>query len=294
MFVTPVLLQAQSVLKDSTIYRLVNAGRTNAVMTEDIVAHNIYCTDKGSDETYNQLWLLKKSGDGWNIQNLFTGQYVQHQDAVYALFTTAVTPITLYVYENSTVSSNYNIVNTSGGNWGMHCDASYNVVPWYSSNDTPGGSEWIFEKVEISIEEFNAARARYDEFNNALNNKDEVIADFTQFFENDECTVLKSEYASMSDDELASAMSKCNSSLIEIAKKIKNNSWGKREKEFRVHTYEPYSNPEHWAEILNTKIYSWLSNPTGIYANTADVVYVFVGKEPKEGSTLEIDAISDC
>ena len=59
MFVTPVLLQAQSVLKDSTIYRLVNAGRTNAVMTEDIGAHNIYCTDKGSDETYNQLWLFK-------------------------------------------------------------------------------------------------------------------------------------------------------------------------------------------------------------------------------------------
>ena len=292
MFATSVLLQAQSVLQDSTIYRLVNAGRTNAVMTEDITAHNIYCTDKGSDETYNQLWLFKKSGDGWNIQNLFTGQYVQHQDATYALFTTAVNPVTLYVYENSTISGNYNIVNASGGNWGMHCDASYNVVPWYSSSNTPGGSEWILEKVEISIEEFNAARAKYDEFNNVLNAKDDIIAGYTQFFENDECTVLKSEYASMSDDELASAMSGCSSSLIDIAKKIKNSSWGNREKEFRVHTYEPYSNPEHWAEILNTKIYSWLSNPTGIYANTADVVYVFVGKEPKEGSTLAIDAIS--
>ena len=292
MFTTSVLLQAQSVLQDSTVYRLVNAGRTNAVMTEDVAAHNIYCTDKGSDETYNQLWLFKKSGDGWNIQNVFTGQYVQHQDATYALFTTAVTPATLYVSENKTISDNYNIVNTLGGNWGMHCDASYNVVPWYSSSDTPGGSEWILEKVAISIEEFNAARAKYDEFNNVLNNKDEVIAGYTQFFENDECTILKSEYQSMSDEELASAMSGCSSSLIEIAKKIKNNSWGKREKEFRVHTYEPYSNPEHWAEILNTKIYSWLSNPTGIYANTADVVYVFVGKEPKEGSTLAIDAIS--
>ena len=75
--------------------------------------------------------------------------------------------------------------------------------------------------------------------------------------------LTQDEYKTMSDDELASAMSGCSSSLIDIAKKIKNSSWGNREKEFRVHTYEPYSNPEHWAEILNTKIYSWLSNPTG-------------------------------
>ena len=292
MLVASVSLQAQSFPQDNAVYRLVNAGRTNAVMTEDVAAHNIYCTDKGSDDSYNQLWLFKKSGNGWNIQNVFTGQYVQQQSTTYALFTTATTPVTLYVSENSTIAGNYNIVNASGGNWGMHCDASYNVVPWYSGSNTPGGSEWVLESVEISIEEFNAARAKYDEFNNTLSNKDEVIAGFTKFFENDECTVLKSEYAAMSDDELAAAMSGCSATLIEIAKKIKNDSWAAREKEFRVHTYEPYSNPEHWAEILNTKIYSWLSNPTGIYANTADVVYVFVGKEPKQGSTLEIDAIS--
>ncbi len=285
-------LQAQSFPQDSTVYRLVNAGRTNAVMTEDVAAHNIYCADKGGDDSYNQLWLFKKNGSGWNIQNVFTGQYVQNQNTTYALFTTAATPVTLYVSENSTISGKYNIVNSSGGNWGMHCDASYNVVPWYSGSETPGGSEWILEKVEISIDEFNEARKKYDEFNGVLNNKDEIIANFTRFFENDECTTLKNEYISMSDEELESAMSGCGSTLVEIAKKIKNNSWGNREKEFRVHTYEPYSNPDHWAEIINTKMYSWLSNPTGIYANTADVVYVFVGKEPKEGSTLEIDAIS--
>ena len=285
-------LQAQSFPQDSTVYRLVNAGRTNAVMTEDIALHNIYCTDKGSNDSYNQLWLFTKSGTGWNIQNVFTGQYVQYQSTTYALFTTAVTPVTLYVSENSTISGNYNIVNSSGGNWGMHCDASYNVVPWYSGSNTAGGSEWLLEEVEISIDEFNEARREYDEFNGILNNKDEVIANFTRFFENDECTVLKSEYASMSDEELSESMNGCSATLIEVAKKIKNGSWGSREEEFRVHTYEPYSNPDHWAEIINTKMYSWLGNPTGIYANTADVVYVFVGKEPKEGSTLEIDAIS--
>ena len=61
MLVASVSLQAQSLPQDSAVYRLVNAGRTNAVMTEDVAAHNIYCTDKGSDESYNQLWMFTKS-----------------------------------------------------------------------------------------------------------------------------------------------------------------------------------------------------------------------------------------
>lgn len=285
-------LHAQSIPTDSAIYRLVNAGRENAVMTEDISAHNIYCTAKGDDKSYNQLWMFHKNGTGWSIQNVFTGQYVQNQSATYALFTTAATTNTLYVSENSTIPGNYNIVNTSGGNWGMHCDAAYDVVPWYSGSNTAGGSEWIFEKVEMSNEELNEVRKRYDEFNNSIKNQEAIKAAYTQIFEDDLCTVLKSEYKEMSDEQLAEALSSCSSTLINAAIKIKNDSWAAREKEFRVHKYEPYSNPEYWAEKLNIRIYSWLSNPTGIYANTCDVVYVFVGKEIKDGATLMIDAIA--
>ena len=133
-------LHAQSIPTDSAIYRLVNAGRENAVMTEDISVHNIYCTSKGDDKSYNQLWMFHKNGTGWSIQNVFTGQYVQNQSTTYALFTTAATTNTLYVSENSTIPGKYNIVNTSGGNWGMHCDAAYDVVPWYSGSNTAGGS----------------------------------------------------------------------------------------------------------------------------------------------------------
>ncbi len=292
LFAAVLSLHAQVIPEENAVYRLVNAGRTNAVMTEDITAHNIYCTDKGDDDSYNQLWQFKKSGEGWNIQNVNTGYYVQHQSTVYALFTTDTVAKVLYVSENSTIADKYNIVNSKGGNFGMHCDAAYDVVPWYSGSETPGGSEWIFEKVEISEEKIAEIRAKYNEFNNVLANKDKVIAGYTKFFEDDLCTTLKSEYSTMSDEELEAAMSECNSTLIAIAKKIKNNSWAAREKEFRIHTYEPYSNPDYWATKINIRKYSWLNNPTGIYANTGDVVYVFVGAEIAEGSTLEIDAIT--
>ena len=60
----------------------------------------------------------------------------------------------MYVSKNNGFSIEcYNIVNTSGATWGMHCNASYNVVPWYSAVDRFEGSEWIFEKVEISDDE---------------------------------------------------------------------------------------------------------------------------------------------
>ncbi|MBQ7362019.1 MAG: M60 family metallopeptidase [Bacteroidaceae bacterium] len=286
------LMQAQSIPVDSAIYRLVNAYRTNAVMTEDISAHNIYCTAKGDSNSYNQLWMFIKNGTGWNIQNVFTGQYIQNQSETYALFTTASTPKMLYVSENSTIAGNYNIVNSNGGNWGMHCDAAYDVVPWYSGSNTAGGSEWLFEKVEMTKEELNAARQRYNEFNNTLTNQEAIKNAYTQIFEDELCTVLKSEYQAMSDEALSEALSSCGSTLVNAAIKIKNNAWEKREKEFRIHTYEPYSDPEYWAKKLNIRIYTWLNNPTGIYANTCDVVYVFVGKDIKEGSTLKIDAVT--
>ena len=129
LFAAVLSLHAQIVPEENAVYRLVNAGRTNAVMTEDITAHNIYCTDKGGDESYNQLWQFKKNGEAWNIQNVNTGYYVQNQSTVYALFTTATTAKNFYVSENSKVSGKYNIVNTKGGNFGMHCDAAYDVVP---------------------------------------------------------------------------------------------------------------------------------------------------------------------
>ena len=293
LFAAVLSLHAQIIPEENAVYRLVNAGRTNAVMTEDITAHNIYCTDNGGDESYNQLWQFKKSGQGWNIQNVNTGYYVQNQSTVYALFTTATTPKVFYVSQNSTIAGKYNIVNTNGGNFGMHCDAAYDVVPWYSGTDnTPGGSEWIFEKVELSEEKITEIRAKYNEFNDVIVNKDKVISAYTKLFEDDLCTTLKSEYASMSDAELEAAMSDCNSTLVAAAKKIKNDSWATREKEFRVHTYEPYSNPDYWATKINIRKYSWLNNPTGIYANTGDVVYVFVGADIPTGATLQIDAIT--
>ena len=43
-------------------------------------------------------------------------------------------------------------------------------------------------------------RKRYDEFNNSIKNQEAIKAAYTQIFEDDLCTVLKSEYKEMSDE----------------------------------------------------------------------------------------------
>ena len=285
-------LQAQTFPEEGAVYRLVNTYRENAMLAEDYGLNELLCMAK-KDGDYRQLWKFTMSGDGWNIQNIFTGRYVQNEEDNSKRFVTAVEPAILYVSRNTGFDIEcYNIVNTSGARWGVHCAGDYNVVPWHSAVDRFEGSEWTYEKVKIADEEIAAARAKYDTFNNIRSNKDSVEALLSKYFEDESYSVLRSEYLSMSDEELKATLAPCGDVITNIALKVKNNTWAAREKEFRVHTYEPYSNPDHWTNTLKISPYSFLNNPTGICGSDGDILYIFVGKEPKEGSTLQLDAVT--
>jgi len=285
-------LQAQNFPEDGAVYRLVNTFREDAILAEDYGLNELYCMAK-KDGDCRQLWKFIKSGDGWNIQNIFTGRYVQNEEDNGSRFSTAEAPATLYVARNNGFTIEcYNIVNTPGARWGIHCAGDYNVVPWHSAVDRFEGSEWTYEKVEISDEEIAAARAQYNTFDDIRDNIDSVTVIMSKYFEDESCSKLKSEYQSMSDDELKEAFKICGEVITNIALKVKNDTWAPREKEFRVHTYEPYSNPDHWTSILKISPYSFLNNPTGICGSDGDVLYIFVGREPKEGSILQLDAVT--
>ena len=100
------------------------------------------------------------------------------------------------------------------------------------------------------------------------------------------CASRHSKYASLTDAELREAMSGYSDELIAVALKIKNNNWKEYEKEFRIHTYEPYSDVDVWASRLIMTQYSYLSNPTGIYGNSGDLIYVFVGEDIPEDNLI--------
>ena len=291
ILVSVIFVQAQEFPQDGATYRIINTVRNNAVLVENYLTNEL--NGGAENKLYNDLWKFTKSGDGWNIQNILTERYVQIQSSNSKLYRTDETPAVFYVVRNSSFSKEcYNILNENGGNWGIHCENDNDVVPWYSSTESLGGTEWTYKKIDnISEEELAAARKKIAQFCDVYNNQEHVEEVYLNHFEDEACTILKNEYQSMSDEELAASLEGCGNELIEIALKIKNNTWAEREKEYRVCTYGPYSDPDYWGEKLITHYYSWLNNPTGICATSGDVLYVFVGKEPKDGSTLEIDAI---
>lgn len=123
------------------------------------------------------------------------------------------------------------------------------------------------------------------------NNAQRYYAEFKNYFTDDICTELAVPYSAMTDEQLQTAMSAMPQVLIDIAIKVKNNAWEKREKEFRVMEAKPYSNSYNWREYMRVNQYSNLQNPTGIMANN-EYLYIFVGSELPDSIWIELNQVS--
>jgi hypothetical protein len=123
-------------------------------------------------------------------------------------------------------------------------------------------------------------------------NAQRYYAEFKGYFTDDVCTELAVPYSAMTDDQLRTAMSAMPEELIDIALKVKNNTWEKREKEFRVFEAKPYSNSYKWKDYLNVRQYSELQNPTGITADN-EYLLIFVGSELPDSIKMELNPVAD-
>lgn len=278
-------------VESGKVYRMVNK-LYGTVAAESAVNNTVNCEAIGTNTDWQQMWIITETAtEGlYTIQNVYTGRNLHFENATnYPFYTVKDAGYALYINDNSQYFSGcYTISQAKNGNWAMHCASSGTCVPWNASAE---GTNWTFQEVSITAEDIAAARATYEEFNTAISNESTYAAAFEPLFEDKACTVLKAEYAAMSDDELLAAMSELPTDLQEIALKVKNDSWNteKMEKDFRIYDYKPYSDPEVWVNILYTRLYSPLDNPTGICSTSnRDYVYVFVDQIP-EGTKIEID-----
>ena len=277
---------------EGKIYKIVNPSRGNLKIAEDILEHTVYCPIDLNGKIY-QYWILERRGNLWAIKNAYTGRYLQNHNTLYQSFTTGVNAATFDIIENKSVGADYYTIKNGNGGMGLHCDAASALVPYMADSDSPGGSSWKFELVNISEEELADARKEYEDFAKVTDGADALVASYSAFFTDELCMQLKEEYASMSDEQLTAAMAEIPAVLVSAALKVKNDKWADYEKEFRVHTYEPYTDPDTWGTKLLTKKFTWQNNPTGLYANTAEILYVFVKEDVPAGATLEIETLTD-
>lgn len=283
-----------SQVENGKVYRIIS-GKYGTAVSESPILHTLSCASPGGETDYHEMWKFTETEDGkFTIQNVYTQRYVQYENGRNVQWKTGNELTKFTVTENSALKGYYNIDISATGNWGMHCDGSSKIVPW-SNGPEDGevtGSEWQFKEVNVTEDEMLAAYDAYRDYIAVHNSAASISATVESLFEDNACTVLKAEYAAMSDDALVAAMPGVPADLQQAVLKIKNNTWAEREKEFRVYDYKPYSNPEKWHNILYTRLYSPIDNPTGINSSSSkDYVYVFVDEIP-EGTTISLREIS--
>ena len=114
------------------------------------------------------------------------------------------------------------------------------------------------------------------------------------WFEDVACTQLKTEYKAMSDEELTASLKEGGmpSYMIAIALKLKNEQWAAYEQDFRIHSYNAYSDAYYWNNKMKSTGGSYMGNPTGIYTKGDELLYVFVDSDIPADATLYIAGCS--
>lgn len=249
-------------------------------LTESTADNTLYCTSR-LDDSYVQVWKLTVNGNTVTLYNELTGRYIQKYNGVSGV----------RQYSTGSNSADFTLNETNGvitftdvSSSGLHCENTNNVVIWGTSSDA---SKWTIEAVTVDN---TALQSQQDAM------KEVKASTLSQFFTTTDCSALRSSYATMSDDDLRSAMSALPTTVQDMAVKVKNNawatydSWRKTEKSFRIASYQAVSDGDRWTNILQyTHRFGRLSNPTGIYATAGSYLHVYVGAIPaNESVQLEV------
>ena len=238
------------------------------------------------------MWIAEGENGKFAFQNVYTGRYIEPNGSMVRVYNTVTDNGYRFDILNSTCEGYYDIRSYVSGEWFMSCSYDGKILSWFAGEGSePTVSEWTFEKVAITQEEIDEARRRYT---SDTQFSEDVVLYYTRFsdlFNDDSCTDLKSTYKSMTDEQMLNTMEGFPQIYIDIALKIKNGTWGEYEKEFRTATYKPYSDADNWGSFLKANPYSKLNAPTGITAKKGDILLVFVDKEINSPSSLYLEEI---
>ncbi len=259
-------------------------------------------TDEVRAKDASQIWKLipVDGSEGYfQLQNAQTEQYIG-----YAGWNSQVTSQTDEASSSS--GSGYLVQRVTDSRFESRftfVDPAYSARALHSSNGklitwspSAAASMWRIYPTDMTDDEIAAAHQQYVNVVNELAKKDTYASAFTAFFTDATCTALADSYKSLSDDQLTDALTAAgidSETLQAIALKVKNDSWAKWEKTFRVRPVDPYSNAGTWNNLLKIgNEYTSLSNPTGIWANAGEVHYIFVGDDVPEGATFTVRSVS--
>ena len=290
-------LRAQQYVAPSEgIFQIINVGY-NAALMEDFLGHNLQCTSTiGDKDDYEQLWILEKSGSGYSLKNVFTGAYIQTGNTgTEVSYWTDATAKTFNIVAAGNENA-YNIWDSTLGQQGLHSKgANGSVVRWVDCEP----SQWRFVKVDLTDEDITAARAEYERLTGG-DKLDGYQAVLDEVFADKACTVLSETYAAMTAEDIRKTLTgELPQTLVEMAVKTKTGDWAEPNekadkkgwssdyaKKFRVQMIEPHSIAGEITEWIGHQGHTNMDNPTGLYANKREELYIMVSDSIEEGAEL--------
>ena len=323
LFLTVLLLfstasWAQTVLEAGKIYHFQNAhftGRAITAVEGSKTSAQAAATDRAD---LKQQWLVSMDDNSYIFRNMYNGYYLsQTGPKAWSLTETCTANSNKFEYivaggTNNTIRSAS--VSTNSNAY-MHLGTATQaaIEGWGSGS---GGTQWTVTKVEYT-DEHDAILGQFAE-----NSSVEVVgAALGAIFSDEACSELKNTYAStsMSNEQLYADANyqALPTALRKMVKKVRSNDWAEATvapadrpngnnnanhslwevadtwssdyaKRFRVQMYEPYSIEGEVTSYLRLNAHCNMDNPTGIYANSGDVIYIMVEGDIAEGADLRL------
>ncbi len=247
-----------------------------------------------SDNTNKaQLWYVETSQvkDGvsyYALRNLGYGGYLQGngQSAAWTLADNTDADKSWFALTAANGNTAIRSYNERSNNYGYaHIDGSSNIVGWESGASS---TQWTVTKKDMSDSDIQAALGIFSNVETYQTALDALFSDKA-------CTTLNG-----SLDENNESFKALPTTLQDMMRKVagttsweeanKDNtkeSWGADyAKKYRVQLYEPYNDAGAAASALGLNAHTNMNNPTGIFANNGDVLYVMVESEIQEGASL--------
>ena len=306
---------AQTTLEVGKIYHFQNAHFTGRAITAVDGNNASVQAAATNNNDLKQQWYVTKDGEKYIFRNMYNGYYLsQTLQSTWGLTETCTANSNKFEYivaggTNNTIRS-ASVTNTNGY---MHLGSATqtNIQGWGSGS---GGTQWTVTNVAFT-EAHDAILGQFAESAST----EVVSAALNAIFSDGACSVLKEAYtsANMTNEQLYADVNyqALPTALRKMVKKVRGNDWseatvapadrpngnnntnhslwtvadtwdGDYAKKFRVQMYEPYSIESEVTSYLRINAHCNMDNPTGIYANSGDVIYIMVDGDIPEGAEL--------
>ena len=295
--------------ENGKVYRIVCSGTTSvslgASALTDVAAVSTSETDK------SQQWYVTVNGSNYTFRNLGNGRYLLGNNGTSEEWGLTEGSNNFTV---SKVSGNYCIRGASDTNGYayMHKDAGNNIVSWENS---AGNSQWTPIEVSYNDSELQAIWSAVDALVVPSATVDAYKEYLDVLFSDKSCVTPK--LATLDAAKVTDAYKKLPATLQKMVDKVYGGDWTESAvapadrpngnnntnhslwtvsdtwnndyaKRFRVQMYEPYSIEGEITSYLRFNAHCNMDNPTGIYANGGEPIYIMVEGTIEEGAELWI------